>query len=235
MEGRDFDDVDVSGGGGRIPVFCFPASLVFSGIDRDQLKQILTIYNPYDYPIKFRVLSTTPDYYHVVSPEGSINSKNCVDLIIRLTAHVPATSVVPLESKFRVQVFHYTTKQALGRKDVPSTIIFGQAHTSADILDSEAFQNVSADSSSGISSAAKLNRRHRRTEAPPPFQDYYAQPNNINYVAIFTGIMCIIGLLLPLDKDEPSSVIPAYLHLSVNQKLLVAYTLGLVTMVLFRP
>lgn len=229
-----------------------------SGTDRDQLKQILTIYNPYDFPIKFRgrrkykavnesiithelnidqifvsVLSTTPDYYHVLSPEGAITSKNCVDLIIRLTAQVPTSSVVPLESKFRVQVFHYSTKQVLGRKDVPSTIIFGSGHASSD-LDSDTFPNVSPDSGSGISSAAKLSRRQHRSE-PPPLQEQYAQPNNTNYVAIITGIVCIIGLLLPLDKDEPSTVIPTYMHLSVNQKLLVAYTLGLVTMVLFRP
>jgi len=241
MEGRDFDDVDVSGGGGRVPVFCFPSSLVFSGIDRDQLKQILTIYNPYDFPIRFRVLSTTPDYYNVLSPEGSINSKNCVDLIIRLTPDVPPSSLVPLESKFRVQIFNYTSRQPLGRKDVLSTIAFGslaqhQSHShSLDSLDSDAFHAVPGDGGGSFSGGSRVSRRHRPDPSPPFLDHPAAQPININYVAIITGIVCIIGLLLPLDKEAPSSAIPTYLHLSVNQKLLVAYTLGLVTMALFRP
>ena len=66
---------------------------------------------------------------------------------------------------------------------------------------------------------------------------------NPNYVAVLTALVCIIGLMLPTstsDKNGSSSAgsissIPTYLHLSVNQKLLIAYTLGLVTMVIFRP
>jgi len=174
--------------------------------------------------VLFSVLSTTPDHYNVLSPEGSINAKNCIDLIIRLTSQVPATSLVPLESKFRVQVVNYATKQPLGRKDVPSTIIFGQAHPLLDSLDPDTFQNILGDSASAASSAMS-SRRNIRSDPPPAFQDYsYAQPNNINYVAIITGIVCIIGLLLPLDsKEEPSAVIPSYLHLTVNQKLIVSF------------
>jgi len=56
---------------------------------------------------------------------------------------------------------------------------------------------------------------------------------NGNLVEIVLGLVCIVGLLLPLEGTE-GTWIPTYLHLTVNQKLLVAYTLGLVTFALFK-
>ena len=38
----------------ELPVFTFPNSLQFFADDKDSLRQILTVYNPYDFPIKFR-------------------------------------------------------------------------------------------------------------------------------------------------------------------------------------
>jgi hypothetical protein len=38
----------------RIPVFVFPATVYFNAHDRDHLKQILTIYNPYEFPVRFK-------------------------------------------------------------------------------------------------------------------------------------------------------------------------------------
>lgn len=38
---------------GKIPVFVFPNSISFYLDDQRTHKQILTLYNPYDFPIKF--------------------------------------------------------------------------------------------------------------------------------------------------------------------------------------
>jgi len=236
-----------SSSSGRIPVFVFPSSLLFSGNERDHIKQILTIYNPYEFPVIFRVLSTTPNYYTVVEPEGSIQTKNCVDLIVRLTSSVPFDSPHPIESKFRVQVFHYNTRQPMGRKDVPSTIVFGSSQQGSLLTESASGCTTSAmfgltgtsdvflptgqqggPSSGGSQHGGRTQAARLRPEPQPGPQ--------INYVAIVTGLVCILGLMLPSEKDDPgSTIIPPYLHLTVNQKLLVAYTLGLVTMVIFRP
>lgn len=48
---------------------------------------------------------------------------------------------------------------------------------------------------------------------------------NTNYVALITGITCIIGLLLPTEGEQNHRV-PDYLHLSVNFKLIFAFVLG---------
>lgn len=55
-------------------------------------------------------------------------------------------------------------------------------------------------------------------------------------IAIIVAIVCIIVLLLPSQNETPQqSSIPEYLHVSVNLKLVLAYVLGLVSMVIFRP
>ena len=38
----------------RLPVFIFPEELVFSSEDEAAHKQILTLYNPYDFNVKFQ-------------------------------------------------------------------------------------------------------------------------------------------------------------------------------------
>lgn len=41
------------------------------------------------------------------------------------------------------------------------------------------------------------------------------------------AVVCIIALMLPLEGDKQrSDLVPQYLHLSVNQKLLAAFILG---------
>lgn len=63
------------------------------------------------------------------------------------------------------------------------------------------------------------------------------QTHSTNYfIAIVIGLVCIIALLLPTQQEPvQSSSIPSYLHVSVNFKLVLAYVLGLVSMVVFRP
>lgn len=40
--------------GGMLPVFAFPTSLTFYSDDQQSLKQVLTLYNPYEFPVKFK-------------------------------------------------------------------------------------------------------------------------------------------------------------------------------------
>lgn len=62
-------------------------------------------------------------------------------------------------------------------------------------------------------------------------------PSTPNPVIILTAICCVIALMLPVNvsEDGEPSILPSYLHLSVPQKLIAAYALGLVTMVIFKP
>ena len=91
---------------------------------------------------------------------------------------------------------------------------------------------------------------HHRAQAlmPPPNQaneaGNYATLNpdqnlaygqHPNLIACFAAIVCIIALFLPTE-GESNNVLKdyPYLHLTVNQKLVFAYVLGLVTMAILR-
>lgn len=50
---------------------------------------------------------------------------------------------------------------------------------------------------------------------------------------LLTGVISVAFLLLPL-QDELGSQLPQVLHVSLGQKLVTAYILGLLTMVLLR-
>ena len=39
---------------GKIPVFVFPTELTFYADSRSSHKQVLTVYNPYDFPFRFK-------------------------------------------------------------------------------------------------------------------------------------------------------------------------------------
>ena len=59
-----------------------------------------------------------------------------------------------------------------------------------------------------------------------------------NYVACVAAVVCILALFLPTEGDTVSTnhLLTDYpwLHLTVNQKLVFAYVLGLVTMAILR-
>lgn len=55
-----------------------------------------------------------------------------------------------------------------------------------------------------------------------------------NYIVVVAAVVCIVALLLPTQGDEDTRF-PTYLHLTSHLKLVFAYVLGLVTMVILRP
>lgn len=54
-----------------------------------------------------------------------------------------------------------------------------------------------------------------------------------NLIACFAAIVCIVALFLPTEGEPVLKDYP-YLQLTVNQKLVFAYVLGLVTMAILR-
>ncbi len=55
-----------------------------------------------------------------------------------------------------------------------------------------------------------------------------------HWLAVIVAAVCIGALMLP-SGFEQGSALPASLHLSVPQKLVAAYVLGIVTMLIVRP
>ena len=65
---------------GRLQALVSPSSLLFYTNDAVSHKQLLTIYNPHDFGINFKVYSTAPNKYAVIEPTGTIDGKKCIDM-----------------------------------------------------------------------------------------------------------------------------------------------------------
>lgn len=106
---------------GNLPVFVFPTELIFYADDQSTHKQVLTLYNPYEFALKFKVLCTTPNKYVVVDAAGAVKPQCCVDIVIR---HRDVRSChYGVIDKFRLQVSEQSQRKALGRKEVVATLL----------------------------------------------------------------------------------------------------------------
>ncbi|KAJ8982159.1 hypothetical protein NQ317_013944 [Molorchus minor] len=205
----------------KIPVFVFPNTLKFYLGSKTTHKQLLTLYNPYDFPVRFKVLCTAPNKYAVIDPEGSIGPHMLVDIVIRHTMPIAATCNVT--DKFRISMQDHTTKQVLGKRDIEATLVQGERDNISNDGD---FQSVPC--TERISSAEDQRIIFTNRSLPPTHSTNYV-------ISIIIGLVCVVTLLLPTRQEVPQpSNIPPYLHLSVNFKLVLAYVLGLVSMVIFR-
>uniref|UniRef100_A0A4X2LJG2 Motile sperm domain-containing protein 1 n=1 Tax=Vombatus ursinus TaxID=29139 RepID=A0A4X2LJG2_VOMUR len=108
-------------GEGNLPVFVFPTELIFYADDQSTHKQVLTLYNPYEFALKFKVLCTTPNKYVVVDAAGAVKPQCCVDIVIRHRDVRPCHYDVI--DKFRLQVSEQSQGKALGRKEIIATLL----------------------------------------------------------------------------------------------------------------
>lgn len=203
----------------KLPVFVFPSNITFYLENQSTHKQVLTLYNPYDFPVKFKVLCTAPNKYKVVDPEGTIKAKCCVDIVVRHLALLISNCNVT--DKFRIQMQEHPTKQATGKRDVEATLLPGTSEAAGRATpDPEMFQQLPINETRQQQSYALIT--HNRTI-----------DRGTNYVALVAGIICIAGLLLPTE-GERSQTVPDYLHLSINFKLIFSFVLGMVTIIILR-
>ncbi|KPP66789.1 motile sperm domain-containing protein 1-like, partial [Scleropages formosus] len=190
---------------GSLPVFVFPTELVFYADEQSSHKQVLTLYNPYEFALKFKVLCTAPNKYAVVDATGAVKPQCCVDIVIR-HRDVRACHYGVID-KFRLQVSEQSHRKALGCKEVMATLL----------------PSASQESSSPRPQEEERKMKERLTESTF-FEQASFQPESRmvsggpSALTILLGVVCVIVLMLP-TLGELESVVPVYLHLSVNKKL----------------
>ncbi|KAM9312413.1 motile sperm domain-containing protein 1-like [Gastrophryne carolinensis] len=200
-----------SAGHSPIPVFLFPPSLDFYADEQSSHKQVLTLYNPFPRVLRYKVLSTAPLRYTVVDAEGLVKPNSCIDIVTRhrdiRARHYGTTD------KFRVEVWEEGGggRGAAGRKDVPTML-----------------------------HPTRPTTRERHSGDLPlwqPPQIFTARPglprplsSSLFLLYVLVGLVSMVVLMLPLHGD-PRSFLHENLHVSVVQKLVAAYVLGLLTMV----
>ncbi|RZC33113.1 motile sperm domain-containing protein 1-like [Asbolus verrucosus] len=198
-----------------IPVFVYPTELIFYIANQVTHKQLLTLYNPYDFPVKYQVFANTTDRYGVVDPKGTIAAHSYVDLLVRHNA--PTQSNCHTRDKFMITMQDATTNQILGKRCVLATLLPGDKDSSID---------ESSHSSYTACESSPVRERTRTNEPEASVKQYF----------IALSVVFIIVLLLPTKCDErEESSIPAYLHIAVPIKVIVSYVLGLITLALLKP
>jgi len=209
---------------GKIPVFVFPVQLDFYFEDQTTHKRVVTIYNPYEFDVTFKVLCNNPKKYAVVEPEGRIMGQKCVDIVIRHVAVSPQTCETT--DKFRIHMFEEGTQEILGKKDILATLHPGAPEAESASLGTQQRKTLGVLSSLTKGQVGVQAENQNRDGHPP------------NYIACIAAVVCILALFLPTEGDPISSsnLLSDYpwLHLSVNQKLVFSYVLGLVTMAILR-
>lgn len=199
----------------QIPIFVYPIPLTFYLDDQNSHKQVLTLYNPYEFAVRFRVLSNAPNKYSVVDPEGSIRPRSYVDIVVRHNAVSQAN--VNITDKFRVQMRNHATKQLLGKQDVPATLLPGKPVVTTPEVDD--FQRLPITT---ITNSPVQYRDKNQVRLQTP-----------NFVILTTAVVSIVALMMPTEGDKDSRF-PEYLHVHFHLKLVCAYVLGLITMALLR-
>ncbi|XP_029329381.1 motile sperm domain-containing protein 1 isoform X1 [Mus caroli] len=241
---------------GNLPVFVFPTELIFYADDQSTHKQVLTLYNPYEFALKFKVLCTTPNKYVVVDAAGAVKPQCCVDIVIR---HRDVRSChYGVIDKFRLQVSEQSQRKALGRKEVIATLLPSakeqqkeeeekriKEHLTESVFFEQSCQP--GNSSLGYVRTCPQPQTTKATQQQTNFKkekkhlqfhilnklENRAVSSGPSLLTVFLGVVCIAALMLPTLGDM-ESLVPLYLHLSVNQKLVAAYILGLITMAILR-
>ncbi|VVC95387.1 motile sperm domain-containing protein 1-like [Leptidea sinapis] len=211
----------------NFPVFVFPVSLEFYLNARHTHKQLLTVYNPYDFSVNFKVLSTSPNKFTVIDPEGIIAPQSCIDIVVRYTQ--PSVSHCNVIEKFRITMYDKNTQQALGKRDIPTKLMEGEPVSISQDSMGDNFLPLS-----NRSAPAKQMEDHSKVICNHP--SHYRDHQPVNIVAVAVSICCIAILLLPTHNEQVvKSQLPIWLHVGSNLKLVFAFVLGLVCMLVLRP
>lgn len=200
-----------SGSRSPLPVFIFPPALDFYADDQASHKQVLTLYNPFPRVLRYKVLSTAPLHYTVVDAEGLVKPNSCIDIVTR-HRDIRARHYGSAD-KFRVEIWEEGGGRGVGgRKDIPATL-----HPTRP----QSRERGTSESPKWHPPSHVFSVRHGvpRPLSPGLFGLY-----------ILVGLVSLVVLMLPLHGD-PRSFLHENLHVSVIQKLVAAYVLGLLTMV----
>ncbi|XP_041635024.1 motile sperm domain-containing protein 3-like, partial [Cheilinus undulatus] len=172
------------------------------------------------------VYCTASSLYRVVESEGSVRAKSCVDLVVR---HLD------------VSPRHW------GRRDRFRLEVKGGGQVGTREIWAE-LRGGGEEEGGGGGEERRRGGSQQRTLPPQIPLSPLLVPTNAQLqlptctavrsasqwvVCVTVAVLCVAVLMLPL-QTESSPVVPRCLHVSTNQKLVCAYTLGLLTMVFLR-
>ncbi|CAF0799322.1 unnamed protein product [Rotaria sp. Silwood1] len=218
----------LTGSASQLPFFCSSNSLLFYLDDPSTFSQVLTLYNPYDFVVRYKVLCTAPKKYSVTEPQGEIRAQHSVDTIVRLLDTSSSSTNQNVVHKIRVQYFDRRKSQELiGKRDITCSIL------SYKPLE----QNF--DEEPNITGTTRRTRTNTTTTTTNPTTVPQQETRDplVVFILSILGALCAFVLVLPTVPDNENSLsprIPSYLHMTTNSKVIASYILGILTVVFIR-
>ncbi|CAG9761477.1 unnamed protein product [Ceutorhynchus assimilis] len=208
-----------------IPVFAFPTSLKFYLGTKSSHTQVLTLYSPYDFPIKYKVhcQSSAWEKYIVPNPEGTIPGQSSVDLVITHKQAIPSNCNVL--DKIKIVMHDHVTGQIIGKKTIESILLAGEKDSRHQNDDDYEFHSHHTGSTSHSTHGVQTQRGINRSTNTPT--------NNFVSSIIIAVCACILFLPTEPEVSKPSSL-PSYFHVSHKIQLLAALLLGVFLCILVR-
>ncbi|MBN3270572.1 MSPD1 protein, partial [Polyodon spathula] len=200
--------------GGKLPVFLFPHELTFFADDQSSHKQILTLYNPYSFTLRFKLLCTAPARFTVLDAEGHVKPNSCIDIVIRHRDVSPR--LYGLQERFRMEVWEDegAGRGAAGSKEVRAVLQPARAEAS-----------TARTGSTGSTPSRELADSWASARILALQQPGRSQTPGFSVLCVLVGVACVAFLMLPLHGDT-STLVPPHFHVTVMQKLVCAYILG---------
>ncbi|KAJ1347951.1 hypothetical protein KIN20_003141 [Parelaphostrongylus tenuis] len=206
------------GDANRLPVFLSVSEIEFPVTELSP-RRIITVYNPYGYPIQYKVLCNAPGNYSVPNSKGILHAKSCKDLVVKCTAKLS----VGTTDRLRVEIMRLGETEVLGSRDLLLRTVSEHSYASPE----------SSSRGSSVMEARIDQGSGRRTNAR--IHDENAASSQLACLGI--AVVCAVALMAPTQGDPAAadSLLPNHLHLTVPQKLVAAYILGVVSILLLRP
>ncbi|CAD5228983.1 unnamed protein product [Bursaphelenchus okinawaensis] len=193
-----------------LPVFVQPPELHIVISRPESYRQLLTVLNPFDFVLHYKVLSNAPHKFKVTESSGFVKPKCFVDVMIRHLAPVETRE----QDLLRVEIYRDGDHHSCGKKDV--AVIVSPTETSH--RSAQEFRNF-PDQQRGS------RQRGNRFRDDRDHQNFY-------WFVIVACAFSIATVMLPSYNSENSSnsIVPSYFHPTQNLQLVAAYVLGLATM-----
>lgn len=202
----------------RLPVFLSVSEIEFPVTERSP-RRVITIYNPYGYPIQYKVLCNAPGNYSVPNFKGMLLAKSCKDLVVRCTSKL----TVGTTDRLRIEIMRPGETETLGSRDILLRTV-SESGTIPSHLSRSMGSGMDGRRSCGPSSQASARIRDENAASS-------------QLVCLGVVVLCAVALMAPTQGDPgaANSLLPSHFHLTVPQKLVAAYILGIVSILLLRP
>eukprot|EP00164_Ancoracysta_twista_P002107 GFYU01002783.1.p1 GENE.GFYU01002783.1~~GFYU01002783.1.p1 ORF type:complete len:240 (-),score=41.25 GFYU01002783.1:82-801(-) len=203
----------------QIPVLVVPPEITYIADTVVTHKQTLTLYNPYDFPMKFKVMTTSPDLFSVRDSSGVLPARSSAIVVVKLCSeHVP----VKRKDKLKVEMTN-ESQTTSGQKIIPIVVkpTTGNKHVSmADGVGGDQMSNRgSTGDLMGQNSGNATNKAKKRQGRPTMNGQEHRNHSLLSLTPLILGLISIIWM----QSSDPWS-------LPESMKLWVAFAAGLVTM-----